>query len=201
MPSFAVTPRSTKRRTPTGRVRWKNAVSTLWQTSGNGTAATAEPILRLRRGNGIANGKLPSTPAHALQEWLTGFASCVQRQAFDEGRAYFHPQAYCFGSYASWCEGLDDLVEHQWRKIWPNITEFEFDFKRLRYTASRDGQWLCAMVPWNSVGYRPDHTPFSRNGRLTVVLTWTPRNSWQALHTHYSLNPGTAQTTVNNKKS
>ncbi len=200
MPSVSLSSRSQRRQVLSGRVRWKNAVSSLWRANGNGADASPVPLLLSRRNHAAANGELPATPARALRAWLTGFASCVRRQAFDEGRAYFHPQAYCFGSYASWCEGVDALVLRQWRKIWPSISGFGFDLTRVRYTVSHDGQWLCAMVPWRSTGYRPDRSPFSRRGRLTVVLTWSRRGGWQALHTHYSLNPGTSQTVVRHSR-
>ncbi len=139
--------------------------------------------------------------AHAmLCAWLTGFAACVQRRDFAEGRAYFHAGAYCFGSYAVKCESLRVLVSTQWRKVWPNIAKFDFDLKSLRYTASRDGRWICGMALWRSVGYDSHGRPFKRNGRVTVLLTHGMRDGrWRAVHTHYSLNPGTAQTTVRHR--
>jgi hypothetical protein len=133
----------------------------------------------------------------SLRAWLKGFAECVRAQDFTRGRTYFHPHTtWCFGSYAETLDGLDDLVARQWKKIWPNITGFRFDLSRLRYSCSPDGRQLCAMVLWRSTGYR-GHQPFKRTGRLTIVLTRAAVGApWMALHTHYSLTPGVAQTAV-----
>jgi hypothetical protein len=109
----------------------------------------------------------------------------------------FDPGAFCFGSYAARCEGIDALVRRQWRKIWPNITGFAFDRRASRVCGSVDGRWLCGMVPWRSVGYDAEGRPFRRQGRLTIVLARrTDRAPWRAVHTHYSLNPGTPQTRI-----
>ena len=53
------------------------------------------------------------------------------------------------------------------------------------------------MVPWRSVGYDAGGAPFQRHGRVTIVLTRASSHEpWRAYHTHYSLNPGTSQTTA-----
>ena len=133
----------------------------------------------------------------ALKRWLTGFAACVRRQDFDRAREFFRLDAYCFGSYASACEDRETLIEQQWRKIWPNITDFGFELSELRYQISADGLLASAMVPWHSVGYGSDGVAFQRDGRVTLVLTRADqRQPWQAFHTHYSLVPGTPQTAI-----
>lgn len=164
------------------------------------------PRLRKRSSNGALAGVFelfergqrpaPAAAAVAIKQWLKDFAACVRAKEFDRGRAYFHLNAYCFGSLAHACTGLDTLVEQQWRKIWPNITGFGFQLRQLRYQVSGDGRMACAMVPWRSVGYHADGTAFHRGGRLTVLLTRASTSTpWRAYHTHYSLNPGTSQTT------
>jgi hypothetical protein len=163
-----------------------------------GNGRTLASRKNLTNGRGLSILRVRDTAAEAgeaLRTWLAGFADCVRRQAFDEGRAYFHPKAYCFGSFAKACEGLDSLVEQQWKNIWPNITGFEFDMEGLRYNVSPDGRVVCAMVLWASVGYDEHDQPYTRNGRVTVVLTRTAEHgALRALHTHYSLVPGTPQT-------
>ena len=73
----------------------------------------------------------PASAVRAIRQWLTEFAACVRAQEFDRARAYFHANAYCFGSLAHACTGLEGLVEQQWRKIWPNITGFRFQMRQL----------------------------------------------------------------------
>lgn len=132
-----------------------------------------------------------------VKAWLAGFAACVRRKDVDAGRAYFHPDAYCFGSYASACRGRETLIRQQWMPIWPNITDFRFTLRQLRLQVSADGRLACAMVPWHSVGYRPDGAAFRRDGRVTIVLTREAVDQpWRAFHSHYSLNPGTEQTAI-----
>ena len=132
-----------------------------------------------------------------IRTWLNGFAECVRRQDIERGRAYFLPDAYCFGSYASACDGLDALVTRQWKRIWPSINKFRFDTRSLHYRISADGRLACAMVLWRSLGYDADQRSFHRNGRMTVLLVRNRRRAvWRAAHTHYSLMPGTSQTTL-----
>lgn len=131
----------------------------------------------------------------ALERWLKGFAACVRRRDFTAGQDFFDRRVVGFGSYARQCVGLETLVRRQWMKIWPNITAFDFTYRQAHYAVSADGRMICGMVPWRSVGYR-DGRAFRRTGRMTVLLRRAPRGRWLALHTHYSLTPGTPQTTV-----
>ncbi len=132
------------------------------------------------------------TAAQALHAWLMGFAACVRRRDFQGAQAFFGRRVVGFGSYAPRCVGLPALVQQQWKRIWPNITRFDFDYRRALGVASRDGRMICGMVPWRSTGYRRGKA-FRRDGRMTVLLVQR-RGRWLALHTHYSLNPGTPQT-------
>lgn len=120
----------------------------------------------------------------------------MRRRDFRGGRRYFREDVRAFGSLAAVCDGLDDLVAQQWRRIWPNISGFGFDVARLRVHESADGLLVCAEVPWRSTG-RAEVGTFRRCGRATIVLTREHlRASWRAAHSHYSLDPGVAQTVV-----
>ena len=141
------------------------------------------------------------TSHQALRQWFEGFTACVRRRDFAGGRKFFDRRVVGYGSYARACEGLDALVSRQWMKIWPNITGFRFDLRALRYRVSRDGCLLCAMVPWRSTGYHKNGRPFTRNGRMTLLLTRPRRGRpWKASHTHYSLNPGIPQTAIRRRR-
>ena len=142
------------------------------------------------------------TVGREILQWLDGFALCVQEKDFRRGRAYFHPKAYCFGSYARACVGLNALMVRQWKQIWPNITAFRFRMDNLRVRVSEDGRLACVMALWHSIGYRISGAPFRRDGRVTIVLTRAARRQrWLALHTHYSLIPGTPQTNVKRRRA
>lgn len=132
------------------------------------------------------------SPVEEIKAWLENFAKCVQSKDFEKGKTLFSPSCWCFGSYAEVLNNLDDLVENQWKQIWPNITDFHFDLNKLHCQFSQDQRMACIMAPWYSTGYRPDGMIYARPGRVTIVLLKDPvHNSWLAHHTHYSLNPGT----------
>jgi len=80
----------------------------------------------------------------------------------------------------------------EWSGIWPNIRDFTIEFDQLHWGASGGLAW--AMVPWNSTGFHPDGTAFPRPGRATVIFERRD-GKWLAIHTHFSLFPGTPQTT------
>ncbi len=132
------------------------------------------------------------TAMEEIKKWLTRFAVCVREQNFDGGREMFYEDVVCFGSRADILSGLDDLIERQWKAIWPNITEFNFLTDRFHCEMSGDGRSALVIVPWTSTGYHEDGSSFPRLGRVTILLIRDPdKNTWLAKHTHYSLYPGT----------
>lgn len=131
-----------------------------------------------------------------IKKWLTRFAVCVRERNFAGGREMFYEDVVCFGSRAEILIGLDDLIERQWKEIWPNITGFHFLTDRFHCEMSADGRTACVIVPWISTGYHEDGTSFPRPGRVTILLVRdSEQGAWQAKHTHYSLYPGTPNQT------
>ena len=84
--------------------------------------------------------------------------------------------------------GRRALREGQWESIWGNITDFKMDVDNVYARGSGDQAW--GMVTWTSTGYDSDHKPFHRPGRATVTLERRD-GVWLAMHTHFSLYPGT----------
>jgi ketosteroid isomerase-like protein len=83
-------------------------------------------------------------------------------------------------------EGLDRLVEDQWRSTWRTTRGFDFAWDDV-VVGVRDGvAWVAA--PWASTGFDARGRPFPRRGRATIVLDRGPRG-WRAVHTHFSLDP------------
>ena len=135
-------------------------------------------------------------PLDEIKQWLTKFAHCVHSLDFEGGREMFFQDVVCFGSRAEILIGLDDLVERQWKAIWPNITDFHFQMDHLRCECHTTDEMACVIVPWKSTGYHEKGTPFDRFGRMTALLIRDHnKNTWLAKHTHYSLNPGTPNKT------
>ena len=130
------------------------------------------------------------TQIDGIKKWLTAFADCVRSLDFDGGREMFFQDVVCFGSQAEILIGIDDLIERQWKAVWPNITDFHFQLDQMRCECNDTADIACVIVPWSSTGYYQDRTPFSRPGRLTALLIReSDKDAWLAKHTHYSLNP------------
>ena len=128
----------------------------------------------------------------AVRAWLQTLERCVRRVDYGTARRMFADDVLSFGTRADVVSGLDRLVANQWSGIWPNIRDFTIEFDQLHWGASGGLAW--AMVPWNSTGFHPDGTAFPRPGRATVIFERRD-GKWLAIHTHFSLFPGTPQTT------
>ena len=88
--------------------------------------------------------------------------------------------------------GRETLEANQWRGIWPNIRDFRFNLDDVRWGVGGDQGW--AIATWSSTGFDRQGHPFDRPGRATVIFRRDGDN-WLALHTHFSLCPGTPTTT------
>ena len=122
----------------------------------------------------------------AAREFLLEMQGCVRAVDFQRARPLFAEDAVAFGTYATVVIGRQRLEQEQWRQIWPNIRDFTFRLAELRCLGDRHA--LCLVVPWDSLGLRPDGSTFPRPGRATLLLE--PRGDrWVASHSHFSLAP------------
>lgn len=132
-----------------------------------------------------------------IANWLEVFTKCVQQQDYDAGRKLFLSDIVCFGSHADILIGIDELVERQWKKIWPHITGFQYELDRLVCKFSDDFSAACAVVPWVSTGYFESGAAYDRPGRVSIFFVRPPaQRGWLASHTHHSLNPGIPQHSI-----
>jgi ketosteroid isomerase-like protein len=128
----------------------------------------------------------------AVREWFQTLERCVRQVDYHTAREIFATDVLSFGTQADVVSGLDTLVANQWSGIWPNIRDFTFTLEHLHCGASGDLAW--GIVPWTSTGFHPDGRAFPRPGRATVVFE-RRQGTWLAVHTHFSLFPGTPPTT------
>jgi ketosteroid isomerase-like protein len=128
----------------------------------------------------------------AIRKWFQTLERSVRQVDYQTMRQHFAPDVLSFGTRADVVSGLDALVANQWSSIWPNISDFTIDFEQLHWGASGDLAW--GIAPWSSAGFHLDGTSFSRPGRATVIFECR-QGKWLATHTHFSLFPGTPQTT------
>jgi len=111
----------------------------------------------------------------------------VRAGDFDGGRTLCAPELLAFGTRAEIADGLDAVVENQWRHVWPVIRDFTVRIAEARGVIVGDAAWVAA--PWDSLGTRDDGTTYRRPGRLTVAFE-RRQGHWLAVHTHFSLSPG-----------
>ena len=123
----------------------------------------------------------------AVRHWLLTWQDLIAQGDFDAASKLFAPEAVGFGTVAVRADGLPELVERQWKRVWKQTSDFRFLLDTLYVW---DGaQVLVAAVQWVSTG-RDASTgaPFERQGRATIVL----RSDGPVLcgvHTHFSINP------------
>lgn len=131
----------------------------------------------------------------AIRAWFDTWGEYVRTRDFVAARALFDPAVVGFGTHMRIVHGLDALERDQWRNVWPSIERFTFRTDELEGDVSTDGRTAWAIVPWESTGFAEDGTPFSRPGRATVVFQRDEPSGegWRAIHTHFSLTPGTPQ--------
>ena len=127
-------------------------------------------------------------PEAAVRQWFQVLGRCCAAVDYESARAIFATDVASFGTSADVVVGLGPLQRQQWEGIWPNIRDFRIDLDRLVAGGSESVAW--GIAPWTSTGFAENGTPFDRPGRATVVLE-RRGEMWLAVHTHFSLNPGT----------
>lgn len=136
-------------------------------------------------------------PAEAVHQWFTLLSSYCARVDYDSAERIVAEDIASFGTATDIVTGGRALREGQWESIWENITDFKMDLDNVHARGSGDQAW--GMVTWTSTGYDNDHKPFHRPGRATVTLERRD-GVWLAVHTHFSLYPGTPQRTYGTGK-
>ena len=125
-------------------------------------------------------------PIAPLRDWLRQLQACVRAQDFTAGRALCVPEMLAFGTRAEMVEGIDLVMQQQWRQVWPHIRQFTIDADQARGGIHSNRGWVAAR--WDSLGVRPDGSTFPRPGRLTILFE-RRAGRWLATHTHFSLSP------------
>ena len=133
-----------------------------------------------------------SDPVDAVRQWFTLMGRYCASVDYDAAERIFAEDVVSFGTAMDIVSGRTALREGQWESIWGNITDFKMDLENVNAGGSGDQAW--GVVTWTSTGYDSDHKPFYRPGRATVTLERLD-GVWLAVHTHFSLFPGTPQRT------
>jgi len=124
----------------------------------------------------------------AIRAWFESLQRCVRAVDYASARPLFVDDAIGFGTRAHLAVGRATLEASQWSGIWPNIRDFRFNLAELRSGVDGDLGW--GIATWESIGFDEAGQPFDRPGRATVIFV-RREGAWRALHTHFSLYPGT----------
>lgn len=124
----------------------------------------------------------------AIHQWFGMLSRYCAAEDYESTRAIFSDDVASFGTKADIVTGLDRLQANQWQGIWPNIKDFKIDLDDIFSGGSDSFAW--GIATWTSTGFDEDGGAYHRPGRATVVLE-RRGETWLALHTHFSLNPGT----------
>ena len=100
-----------------------------------------------------------------LENWLRLFAAAVRARDFASGRKMFDGGVISFGTVCFRVENLDELALQQWRLIWLNTTDFDFEYDSAR--AAVDENLATVIATWKSTGYDREQMPHERRGRAS----------------------------------
>jgi ketosteroid isomerase-like protein len=127
-------------------------------------------------------------PLTAVRQWFELLGHYCATEDYSAAHTIFAADVASFGTKAKIVSGIEPLQKNQWEGIWPNITDFRIERDSIH--GGGDNRHAWGMAAWDSTGYDQQGAPFYRPGRATVVLQRRD-GVWLALHTHFSLVPGT----------
>lgn len=127
-------------------------------------------------------------PQLAVTEFFEHLGRYCAAVDYDAAEALFAEDVVSFGTKASVITQRRHLRRQQWEEIWGNIADFRLDLEQIR--AGGDERVAWGMAPWTSTGFDETGASFDRPGRATVILERFD-DAWLAVHTHFSLVPGT----------
>ncbi|WP_428409056.1 YybH family protein [Hyphococcus sp.] len=125
--------------------------------------------------------------------WLKAWAAAIRENDLDAGRSLFAEDVSGFGTITLMTDGLDDLIERQWTRVWANTTGYDFDWDKVTARLSPDGLQAAVQALWASTGKDESGGDRAREGRATIILTReTKGDDWKCVHTHFSMWPNSA---------
>jgi ketosteroid isomerase-like protein len=124
--------------------------------------------------------------SESLKDWLRLFSRAVRERNLMSGKKLFQRQVVSFGTACFRAGNLDELVRRQWKIVWPDTRNFDFEYDSAQ--AIVEGKTAVLVTDWQSTGFNGRQTPVSRHGRATIVLKKSS-TGWKAVHTHFSIDP------------
>jgi ketosteroid isomerase-like protein len=119
--------------------------------------------------------------------WLRRWEQLIRAQDFEAGEAMFRADAVGFGTVTDTTRSRAELLERQWRVVWPRTRDFSFVWEDVHVHVSREGSMAMTFAPWRSVGVLGTR---QRGGRCTIGLVRDDACApWLCVHTHFSMWP------------
>ena len=140
---------------------------------------------------------IESDPVIAVGKWFALMERFCANVDYDGAEEIFAEDVVSFGTKMDIVRGRKALREGQWESIWGNISNFKMDLENVHAGGSGDQAW--GVVTWTSIGFDGNHQPYYRPGRATVSIERRD-GVWLAVHTHFSLYPGTPQRTFGKRE-
>ena len=139
-----------------------------------------------------------SDPVKAARQWFELLGRYCAAVDYDAGESIFADDVVAFGTRTDVVQGLAPLRKNQWEGIWGNIADFRIDMDSIH--ARGDDAHAWGVATWTSTGFHENGESFPRPGRCTVALERRD-GRWLAVHTHFSLFPGTPPRTYGRKSA
>ena len=134
------------------------------------------------------------TDYNLIKVWFENWGRLVSSLDFSSAAKMFEKDVVAFGTWMDTVEGVENLIESQWKSIWPTIKDFRFLTETLQIHISPDRLFAVAILVWDSTGFEKNGSSYKRPGRATVSLRRKNLNSsWKGTHTHLSLFRGVKQ--------
>mgnify|MGYP003671173893 FL=1 len=135
-------------------------------------------------------------PKEAARQWFELLGRFCAAVDYDAGETIFADDVVAFGTRTDVVQGLAPLRRNQWEGIWGNIADFRINMDSIHAGGAADQAW--GVATWTSTGFHENGETFDRPGRCTVILEQRDGH-WLAVHTHFSLFPGTPPRTFGPK--
>lgn len=137
-------------------------------------------------------------PIDAARQWFQLLGQYCAAVDYDAGETIFADDVVAFGTRMDVVKGLAPLRKNQWEGIWGNIADFRVNMDSIHASGDETHAW--GVATWTSTGFHEDGESFHRPGRCTVALERRD-GRWLAVHTHFSLFPGTPPRTYGRGKA
>ena len=138
-----------------------------------------------------------SDPNAAAREWFTRLGKYCAAIDYDSAMTISADDMVAFGTRIDVVSGVNNARKEQWENIWGNIKDFKIDLDSIHSGGDERHAWAIAV--WTSTGFDEKHEPYFRPGRGTVILERRD-GVWLAVHSHFSLYPGTPPRTFGPKQ-